>query len=177
MAPEVGSVFMVEDIFDIVDEQDEVIGRDRRLVVHAQHLRHRAIHILLRNSSGRVFLQKRAPTKDKNPDRWDSSCSGHVDSGEDYDQAAVRELGEELGVFWSIEQLTRIRKFPATRETGMEFVWVYFGSHEGPFTLNADEISEGRFWNLPEVDAGILNSSQEFSGAFRFIWQQIRPLL
>ena len=168
---------MAEDIFDIVDEFDQVIGRDRRSVIHSERRRHRAVHILLRNSHGQVFLQKRSANKDKNPNRWDSSCSGHVDTGEDYDSAAVRELEEELGIKLVIGQLEKIRKFSAMAETGMEFVWVYFGHYDGPFVLNPEEISDGRFWDLAEVDREIEVNRQEFSGAFRYIWTQVRSLL
>ncbi len=88
---------MVEDIFDIVDEQDRVVGRAPRREVHAKNLHHRATHILVHDAAGRVFLQRRSLTKDTFPGCWDSSCSGHVDTGEDYETAARRELGEELG--------------------------------------------------------------------------------
>src|SRR5450432_314688 len=89
---------MREEFFDIVDARDEVIGRELRGVVHARGLWHRAIHVLIFDGAGRVFLQKRSKSKDTAPGLWDSSCSGHVDSGEDYDSAAQRELGEELGL-------------------------------------------------------------------------------
>lgn len=168
---------MPEDIFDIVDERDQVIGQERRSVIHAEKRLHRAIHILLRNDAGQFFLQKRAPSKDKNPNRWDSSCSGHVDAGEVYDQAAVRELEEELGVRVPINELEKIRKFEASKETGMEFVWVYFGHHNGPFHLNVVEISDGRFWDRSEIEAAIRANRHEFSGAFCFIWESLRERL
>jgi isopentenyl-diphosphate Delta-isomerase len=167
----------MEDIFDIVNEQDEVIGNGRRSIIHAQKLRHRAVHILLRNGGGQVFLQKRSPLKDKNPNRWDTSCSGHVDSGEDYDTAAVRELHEELGVHVDLALLQKVQKVEAMPETGMEFVWIYHGQHEGPFTLCPQEISDGRYWSLGEVDAGMATQPHDFSGSFRYIWGLTRHLL
>src|SRR5450432_310133 len=89
---------MSEEWFDVVNARDEVIGRELRREVHARGLWHRAIHVLVFSGAGRVFLQKRSRSKDTAPCLWYSSCSGHVDSGEDYDTAAVRELGEELGL-------------------------------------------------------------------------------
>ena len=56
------------------------------------------MHVLVFNSRGEIFLQKRSMTKDREPGKWDSSSSGHVDSGEDYDACAVRELREEIGL-------------------------------------------------------------------------------
>ena len=84
--------------FDVVDERDAVVGRARRREVHAQGLWHRAVHVLVFDAGGRVLLQKRSLAKDLSPGKWDSSCSGHLDAGEDYDAAAGRELREEIGV-------------------------------------------------------------------------------
>ena len=89
---------MSEEIFDVVNECDEVIDAKPRSEVHRLGLKHRAIHVLVFNSRGETFLQKRSMTKDREPGKWDSSTSGHVDSGEDYDACAVRELREEIGL-------------------------------------------------------------------------------
>ena len=163
-----------DEIFDVVDERDEPVGTERRAVVHVKGLRHRAVHIVLRNARGEVFLQRRSKLKDMNPDCWDSSCSGHLDAGEDYDAAAVRELGEELGV--AVPGLERVLKLEACRQTGNEFVWVYRGAHEGPFVLQPEEISDGRFFAPAEVDRGIAVTSGEFSPAFRYVWEQVGGL-
>src|SRR5882672_1749826 len=89
---------MPEEIFDVVNERDEVIGHETRSEVHRRGLLHRAAHVLVFNSRGQVLLQKRSMKKDRQPGVWDSSASGHVDRGEDYDHCAVRELDEEIGL-------------------------------------------------------------------------------
>src|ERR1700722_12214933 len=89
---------MSEEIFDVVNERDEVTGQAPRREVHARGLWHRAIHVLVFNARGEVFLQKRSMKKDTAKGKWDSSSSGHVDTGEDYDTCAVRELREEIGL-------------------------------------------------------------------------------
>ncbi|MCX6894637.1 MAG: NUDIX domain-containing protein, partial [Verrucomicrobia bacterium] len=89
---------MSEEIFDIVNERDEVVGQAPRREVHARGLWHRAIHVLVFNARGEVFLQKRSLLKDTAKGLWDSSSSGHLDTGEDYDACAVRELREEIGL-------------------------------------------------------------------------------
>ena len=89
---------MREEIFDVVNERDEVIGQQPRSEVHHRGLMHRAVHVLVFNGAGQVFLQKRSLKKDRQPGLWDSSASGHVDAGEGYDACAVRELREELGL-------------------------------------------------------------------------------
>ena len=89
---------MTEEIFDVVNERDEVIGQAPRREVHARGLRHRAVHVLVFNDRGEVFLQKRSQLKDTAKGKWDSSSSGHLETGEAYDACAVRELREEIGL-------------------------------------------------------------------------------
>src|SRR5882762_9211354 len=123
---------MSEEIFDVVNERDEVIGRQPRSEVHRLGLLHRAVHVLVFNARGQVFLQKRSMSKDKSPGLWDSSASGHLDCGEDYDACAVRELREEIGLRLNAP-LQKLFKLAAGPETDREFVWVYRGEGEGPF--------------------------------------------
>src|SRR5262245_54889334 len=115
---------MPEEIFDVVNERDEVIGRRPRHEVHRLGLMPRAVHVLVFNSAGQVFLQKRSMSKDRQPGLWDSSSSGHVDSGEDYDTCSLRELREEIGLkLQSPPQ--RLFKLAASSGTDQEHVWVY----------------------------------------------------
>ncbi len=86
-----------DELFDVVDHEDHVLGQAPRHEVHAKGWLHRATHVIVHDAEGRIYLQKRSPAKDTFPGCWDSSCSGHLDAGEDYAVAARRELGEELG--------------------------------------------------------------------------------
>ncbi len=163
---------MTEEIFDIVNERDEVVGHAPRREVHAKQLLHRAVHVLVFNSRGQVFLQKRSMRKDTAKGKWDSSASGHVDSGEDYDTCAVRELREEIGLAL-IAPPERILRVEACVETGHEFVWVYRCTSEGPFTLHPEEIERGD-WFAPEaVTRWVTERPQEFARAFVLIWDLV----
>jgi isopentenyldiphosphate isomerase len=163
---------MSEEIFDVVNERDEVISRAPRSEVHRHGLRHRAVHVLLYNSHGEVFLQKRSMLKDREPGVWDSSSSGHVDSGEDYDTAAVRELREELG--WITTQpLQRLFKLEAGPETDEEFVWIYRCEGEGPFTLHPQEIDEGGWFAPGRITEWMRGKPAEFATSFRTIWRRL----
>src|SRR5260370_28968628 len=113
---------MAEEIFDVVDENDRVIGRAPRSVVHAEKRLHRAVHVFVFNSRGELLLQKRSATKDEYPLCYTSSASGHLSAGEDYETAAPRELEEELGLSGSLEWLA---KFPAGPETSQEHTVLY----------------------------------------------------
>ena len=83
-----------------------------------------SIHVV--KSFSRSALMK----KDRQPGLWDSSASGHVDSGEDYDTTAVREVREEIGLMLP-HSPTRLFKIDACAETDQEFVWVYRCENEG----------------------------------------------
>ena len=163
---------MSEEIFDVVNERDEVIDRKSRREVHAQGLLHRAVHVLAFNARGEVFLQKRSMSKDTSPGLWDSSASGHLDAGEDYDGCAVREVWEEIGL--KLEQTPdRIMRIEACEETGQEFVWIYRCVSEGPFTLHPDEIERGEWFTLEEVTRWVAERPQDFARAFVLIWKKL----
>lgn len=155
--------------FDVVDERDEVVGRALRREVHARGLWHRAVHVLVFDALGRVFLQKRSMLKDLSPGQWDSSCSGHLDAGEDYDAAAVRELREEIGVVATAAP-ARWFRIDSCRETGWEFVWVYRLRHDGPLTLEPSEIQYGEWVAPEEVASRLAARPDDFCPSFRLLW-------
>jgi isopentenyldiphosphate isomerase len=161
-----------EEIFDVVNERDEVIGQKTRNEVHRLGLMHRAVHVLAFNSRGDVFLQKRSMKKDRQPGLWDSSASGHVDSGEDYDTCAVRELREELG-FNAHAPLQRLFKVPASPQTDQEHVWVYRCEAEGPFTLHPEEIERGDWFPAEKVNRWIAERTEDFASALRLLWGRV----
>lgn len=163
---------MSQEIFDVVNERDEVIDRQPRSVVHARGLLHRAVHVLVFNARGEVFLQKRSMKKDRQPGVWDSSASGHLDSGEDYDACAVRELREEIGLVLK-QPPRRLFKIDACEETDAEFVWIYRCESEGPFTLHPEEIDEGGWFALDEVGRWMRERPQDFASALLLIWQRL----
>ncbi len=160
-----------EEIFDVVNTEDEVIGSEKRSVVHRRQLMHRAIHVFVFNAAGQLYLQKRSMHKDSARGKWVSSCSGHVDSGEDYDSAARRELVEELGLCESAD-LERVFKESPCEQTGQEFVWVYHCNAEGPFTLEPMESSEGRWIDMDALNVWIQSSPRAFAWSFTYLWQK-----
>jgi isopentenyldiphosphate isomerase len=165
-----------EEWFDVVNERDEVIRRATRREVHATGLWHRAVHILVFDAEGRVFLQKRSMLKDLSPGLWDSSCSGHLDSGEDYDTAAVRELAEEIGV--RIEAPPeRWFRLEACEPTGWEFVWVYRLRYDGPITIDPLEIQFGEWVQPAEVSARVKGRPELFCPSFKLLWPMVAERL
>ena len=159
---------VAEERFAVVDKTDRVTGEAPRHEVHANNLLHRAVHILLFNPGGEVFLQKRSRWKDRHPALWDSSAAGHVDAGEEYDQAAQRELKEELGITATLE---RVGKLSASERTGQEFIWVYRGEANGPFALARSEIELGAFFPPKLVTDWIKARPNEFAPGFIECWR------
>jgi len=165
-----------DELFDVVDEDDRVTGQAPRREVHARGWRHRAVHLLVVNRAGHLFLQKRSNAKDLFPGAWDSSAAGHVGAGEDYAGTAARELEEEIGCRPE-KPPQPLFKIEARAETGQEFVWVYRVEAEGPFILQADEIECGDWFSPVAIERWIAERPVELAPAFLFIWPRARGLL
>jgi isopentenyl-diphosphate delta-isomerase type 1 len=162
-----------EEWFDVVDREDRVVGRAPRAEVHARGLLHRAVHLWVVNEAGQVFLQKRSRWKDSSPGLWDSSASGHLDVGEDYAAAVVREAYEELGLVLA-QRPEELLRMAACEATGEEFVRVYHARAEGPFSLPPAEIERGE-WFLPgEIDAWMDRAPDAFAPSFVHLWRLAR---
>jgi len=154
--------------FDVVDEDDRVIGTELRSVVHEKNLLHRAVHILLFNKAGELLLQKRSAWKDREPSKWDSSAAGHLEPGESYANGAARETEEELGIRC---ELTPIGKIRACSNTGQEFVEVFTAHHHGPFIPPPSEIEDVAFFPVSVVKDWLADRPQDFAPGFREVWK------
>ena len=166
---------MSEEIFDVVNECDEIVGQSPRREVHRLGLKHRAVHVLVFNARGKLFLQKRSLKKDCFPGAWDSSASGHLDVGESYDACAVREVREEIGLVLPATP-ERLFKIDACAETGQEFVWIYRCTAEGPFSLHPEEIECGGWFSAQQIDDWIERHPADFAGALILIWRKLKEL-
>jgi isopentenyldiphosphate isomerase len=164
------------ELLDVVDVNDQLIGVKSRGEIHAGGLMHRAVHILVFNSRGELFLQKRSLRKDEQPGKWDSSAAGHVDSGEDYLACACREIGEELGI--TLERpLQALFKLPASEVTGNEHCMVYQYCFDGPLRLQADEIDEGHWIEPAAMDLRVDAGDSALTEALRLIWKRYREVI
>lgn len=159
-----------EELLPIVNENDEVIGSEKRGVIHAKKLLHRAVHVLVFNSQGNVYVQKRALCKDTAPGKWDSSSSGHVDPGETYEESAVRELKEELNID-TVLSMKAVGKLPASPQTGMEFTAIYVVTTEQEPIPNSHEIMDGKWMSVEALDSWIDEEPEVFAGCFRKVWR------
>ncbi len=158
---------------DVVDEEDNVVGRERRGFIHARGLMHRSAQVLVFNSKGELFLQKRSVNKDEFPGLWDSSAAGHLDPGEEYRACALRELAEELG-FVPDRPPEQLFKLPAGPDTGFEHCTVFRCLHDGPMTLCAEEVDDGKWVAPGAMDRLVRDPAARLTPAIRDIWRRYR---
>jgi isopentenyldiphosphate isomerase len=156
-----------QETYDIVDESGRATGRATRGECHADpKLMHRAVHALVFDASGQLFLQKRALAKTIQPGRWDASVGGHVLAGETFRQALVRETEEELGFRPSAQEFLYEYVWRCARETELIQTFRIIAPPGVRITLNRDEIMDGRFWPLEEVRETIRRSPEIFTPNF-----------
>lgn len=156
-----------DEIFDVVDGNDRPTGTATRAEVHAKGLIHRAVHVFVLNRNGDLYLQKRSLIKDMNPGLWDSSVSGHLDAGESYPDAAVRELGEELGIHGvSVDDLEHAATILPSEKTGWEHVHLFLTRHNGAVSYPAAEIDSVMPFPIAEITQWAAACPGDFSPAF-----------
>lgn len=139
------------ELVEVVDLRNRPLAVMPLPVVHAQQLFHRSVLVLVYNPQGKLYLQQRSRTKAVYPSRWDVSASGHVQAGESLEDAARRELFEELDI--QAERLMGRLQVPATPLTGYEFVTVFtVGRVQAVPRPNPAELDGGMFVDADEMD-------------------------
>jgi len=156
-----------EEWVDLVDQQGKKIGKAPRSQVHGNpDLLHAVVHLHIFNKQGKLYLQKRAKTKDLYPNYWDTAVGGHIASGEHLEQALIRETKEELGV--DVIKTDLLFRYVMKNNYESELIYSFKMVFDGPFNLNPEEISDGRFWTVFEIqkllgqDMFTPNFEQEF---------------
>lgn len=160
------------EVFDRVDEQDQVIGQATRAEIHEKDWLHRAVHIFVFNKRKDLLLQLRSRLKDKHPGVWDSSAAGHLAAGESYAAGATRELQEELGI--SQESLVEVGKIPPCAATGWEYIVLYATSYDGALSYPCSEIESVQWFPMTVVDHWLEQAPQDFATGFVECWKLFR---
>ena len=143
----------MEEIFSVVDENDNLTKGEERKVVHASKQWHRGIHVFVHNSRGEILVQLRSPDKDKYPNKYDCSVSGHVDYGNSYEETAVREMKEELGIK-DLELRTVLHFRMPYGPEDYHVCKLFSCEYDGEIKPN-EEISETRFFGMDELKKAI----------------------
>lgn len=159
---------MSEEIFPLVNEQGDVVGKATRRECHSgSKLLHPVVHLHIFNTAGELYLQKRSMKKDIQPGKWDTAVGGHIDYGEAEADALLREAREELGVTNFVPTLCYRYIWESNVEK--ELVNTYRTVFEGEIKPDLDEVDEGKFWKIEEIrncigkDVFTPNFKKEFS--------------
>lgn len=164
--------------FPIVEPNGLVVGRATRTYCHsgAKPL-HPVIHIHIIDRYSRIYLQKRSMRKDIQPGKWDTAVGGHVSYGEGIIEAAYREAFEELGLIEFNPIMLETYQFESEVEKEMVNVFAAVGTYE--LHPDHDEVDEGRWWELSDIDASLGKGvfTPNFESEFRMICQSLLALL
>lgn len=162
-----------EEMFPLVDEDGHIIGAATRKECHGgSRLLHPVVHLHVFNRRGDVYLQRRPPWKDIQPDKWDTAVGGHVDLGENVEQALRREAGEELGLTDFHPEALAPYVFESERER--ELVFPHRCTYDGPVAPSA-ETAGGRFWTMAEVKENLGKGvfTPNFEGEFQKLFAHL----
>ena len=141
-----------QEIVLVVDGENRPVAELPRHRVRSENLPHRATFIFVFDRRGRVLVQRRTSIKDIYPSYYDLAAGGVVAAGESYEECAEREAAEELGIRGTA--LAPKLDFYYEDERNRCFGRVFTCVHEGPFTLQAEEVESVAFHTVEEIAAG-----------------------
>ncbi len=161
----------------IVDEDDQPIAQATKQGAWDKGLRHRVIRIMIENDDGQVLLQHRSPKKDIFPDCRDNSAAGHVDAGEDYKQAALRELQEELGLDGiDIQEVRKYVSDETWRNHRLKRFTTVYKAHANvdvaTLKLEEGKVDDARWFTISEVRALVSQHPDQASDGLRQVFER-----
>lgn len=164
--------------FPVVEPSGFVVGRSTREYCHsgAKPL-HPVIHVHIIDRFGRIYLQKRSMRKDIQPGKWDTAVGGHISYGETILEAVYREASEEIGLFAFNPIYIKSYEFESEIEKELVNVFAAVGSFE--LQPDLDEVDEGKWWDINNVDANLGKGifTPNFESEFQMIRSQLLALL
>lgn len=164
--------------FPVVEPSGLVVGRSTRQYCHsvAKPL-HPVIHIHIIDRYSRIYLQKRSMKKDIQPGKWDTAVGGHVSYGEGIVEAVYREASEELGFTEFNPIWLETYLFESEIEKEMVNIFAVVGSYD--LHPDLEEVDEGRWWNLEDIDASLGKGvfTPNFESEFTMIRKSLLALL
>lgn len=161
-----------------VDKEDKVIGSGSIDNALDKGIIMRIARVFLQNGKGELLIQKRSDTHKSLPGRWDQTAAGHVDEGEDYLEAAKRELAEEMGIK-GVELQKAVKYYSEEKDearTKKRFNVIFTGVYEGEVQIDNHEVSDFRWVQPDRLKSEMLQSPSNFTDgciqAFRIYTEQ-----
>jgi isopentenyl-diphosphate delta-isomerase len=158
----------------LVDENDQEIGSMEKMEVHEKGLLHRAFSILIFNSKNEMLLQQRALSKYHSGGLWTNTCCSHPRKEESTLQAANRRLIEEMGFSTELEEKFSFI-YRAELDKNMiehELDHVFFGTFEGEFQFNREEVKAIRWISISDLIQEIKDSPSSFTEWFKILMNE-----
>lgn len=149
----------------VVNEKDEVVGAEELSGVIRKELPHRVARVLVTRADGQMLLTRRSVHDRDNPGKWQQAVSGHVDEGETYEQAALREAEEEIGVTGlKLEPLEHYFQDETVGETRRKrFNQVFLAKYDGPLKPDPEEIEETRWVTIKKLGKWLADTPSDFT--------------
>jgi len=159
------------ELFYWIDKQDNELGSITRQEAHSGTKKiHRAVDTLLTNDKNQVLMQKRSKYKDTNPGYWATSASGHVTYGQSYEEAAIRETKEELGI--SLKDLTFLKEIFFESDLEKEIIKIYRANYQGEKIIaDENEVEETRWVDIKNLKK--FSQKNKLTSSSRYILQTV----
>ena|SRR3989344_5500301 len=136
---------------DVVNDDDIVVGKALRKDIYENKHRHRIVHVLIFNDREELALALRSSKARYCPLHWVTSAGGHVQSGESYEEGALRELGEELGIKAELKFAFKDNFDNMDGRNLKKYLVTFTAAANGPFNINPDEAEKVKFFNIDKI--------------------------
>lgn len=152
----------MEEIFDVYTREGKFIGSQPKSVCHSENagVYHKPVWIYIINSNNEILVQRRASTKKRFPNLWGMSSGGHVNSGEQIIDGAIRETEEELGIKTKKEDYNLVSEY--IDDSAWEIAQLYIAHLDFNIEdtiLQKEEVSEVRWFSFDEFKK-LVNSEE-----------------
>ncbi|MFN8265893.1 MAG: isopentenyl-diphosphate Delta-isomerase [Chitinophagaceae bacterium] len=160
----------------LVNEQDEPIGVMEKMEAHEKALLHRAFSVFLFSKNGDMLLQQRALSKYHSPGLWTNACCSHPAPGESNEEAALRRLGEELGIITPVKKAFHFT-YKAGFDNGLtehEFDHVFIGVFDDDLHLNPEEVASVSYKSMDVIEQELEQFPEQYTAWFKIAFPLVK---